>query len=51
LLTREKEDVVLHLPKTQTAFAQMAAILVSDIARLGQVSTEKPQTSLATATP
>ena len=51
ILTREKEDVVLHLPKTQAAFAQMSAVLISDIAGLGQVSTEKPQTSLATAAP
>ena len=51
ILTREKEDVVLLLPKTQAAFAQMAAILVSDIAGLGQESAEKPQTNLAPATP
>jgi hypothetical protein len=46
ILTREKEDVLLLLPKTQWVFARMAAILVSDIAGLNQTPPSSPQASI-----
>jgi hypothetical protein len=51
ILTRQKLDVILLVPRTQAAFAKLAAHKVSELSCLGQERSATPQAKLATATP
>ena len=49
ILTRQKQDVILLLPKTQAVFAKLAARKISELSGLGQEQSASPSAKLAPA--